>query len=101
METGGLNRRNLAEFGLKNLQFRRDIPWLRNPRFPSRGTATARNKVVRLDTGAHLARYGRCFERKSTSSSRIDEIPLPNVVPSVLYPDLDAAALEQYGRFLG
>jgi glyoxylase-like metal-dependent hydrolase (beta-lactamase superfamily II) len=32
--------------------------------------------------------------------TRIDEIPLPNIVPSVLYPDLDAGALEQYGCFL-
>lgn len=32
--------------------------------------------------------------------TRIDEIPLPNVVPSVLYPDLDPGALEEYGRFL-
>jgi glyoxylase-like metal-dependent hydrolase (beta-lactamase superfamily II) len=31
---------------------------------------------------------------------RIDEIPRPNVIPSVLYPDLDAGAFEQYGRFL-
>ena len=32
--------------------------------------------------------------------TRIDEIPLPNGVPASLYPDLDAGALEEYGRFL-
>jgi hypothetical protein len=30
----------------------------------------------------------------------LTEYLCPNVVPSALYPDLDAGALEQYGRFL-
>jgi hypothetical protein len=32
--------------------------------------------------------------------TRIDEMALPNGVPSSLYPDLDAGALEEYRRFL-
>ncbi len=42
----------------------------------------------------------KTFKIGTAAVTRIDEIPLPNVVPSILYPDLEARALEEYGRFL-
>ena len=42
----------------------------------------------------------KIYQIGAATVTRIDEIPLPNVVPFVLYPDLDSAAFEQYGRFL-
>ena len=42
----------------------------------------------------------KTYQIGAATVTRIDEIPLPNVVPSVLYPHLDADALEQFGRFL-
>ena len=42
----------------------------------------------------------KIYQIGTATVTRIDEIPLPDRVPSVLYPDLDAGALEEYGRFL-
>jgi glyoxylase-like metal-dependent hydrolase (beta-lactamase superfamily II) len=47
-----------------------------------------------------MQHLNKTYQIGSATVTRIDEIPLPNVAPSVLYPDLDAGALEQYGRFL-
>jgi glyoxylase-like metal-dependent hydrolase (beta-lactamase superfamily II) len=47
-----------------------------------------------------MQHLNKTYQIGSATVTRIDEIPLPNVVPSVLYPDLDAGALEQYGRLL-
>jgi glyoxylase-like metal-dependent hydrolase (beta-lactamase superfamily II) len=47
-----------------------------------------------------MQHLNKTYQIGSATATRIDEIPLPNVVPSLLYPDLDAGALEQYGRFL-
>ena len=47
-----------------------------------------------------MQHLNKIYQIGAATVTRIDEIPLPNVVPSVLYPDLDAGALEQYERFL-
>jgi glyoxylase-like metal-dependent hydrolase (beta-lactamase superfamily II) len=47
-----------------------------------------------------MQHLNKTYQIGSATVTRIDEIPLPNVVPFVLYPDLDAGALEQYGRIL-
>ena len=47
-----------------------------------------------------MQHLNKTYQIGTATVTRIDEIPLPNVIPSVLYPDLDAGALEQYGRFL-
>jgi glyoxylase-like metal-dependent hydrolase (beta-lactamase superfamily II) len=47
-----------------------------------------------------MQHLNKTYQIGSATVTRIDEIPLPNVVPSQLYPDLDAGASENYGRFL-
>jgi glyoxylase-like metal-dependent hydrolase (beta-lactamase superfamily II) len=47
-----------------------------------------------------MQHLNKIYQIGAATVTRIDEIPFPNVVPSALYPDLDAGALEQYGRFL-
>jgi glyoxylase-like metal-dependent hydrolase (beta-lactamase superfamily II) len=47
-----------------------------------------------------MQHLNKIYQIGSATVTRIDEIPLPNVVPSVLYPDLDPGAFEQYGPFL-
>jgi glyoxylase-like metal-dependent hydrolase (beta-lactamase superfamily II) len=47
-----------------------------------------------------MQHLNRIYQIGGATVTRIDEIPLPNVVPSVLYPDLDPGAFEQYGHFL-
>jgi glyoxylase-like metal-dependent hydrolase (beta-lactamase superfamily II) len=47
-----------------------------------------------------MQHLNKTYQIGAATVTRIDEIPLPNVVPTALYPDLDPAALEQYGRFL-
>src|SRR5260370_2307905 len=42
----------------------------------------------------------KTFKIGTAAVTRIDEIPLANLVPSILYPDLEARALEEYRRFL-
>ena len=42
----------------------------------------------------------KTYQIGAATVTRIDEIPLPNVVPSVLYPDFDAGALVHHGRSL-
>ncbi|HTD16719.1 MAG TPA: MBL fold metallo-hydrolase [Chthoniobacterales bacterium] len=48
-----------------------------------------------------MQHLNKTYQIGGATVTRIDEIPLPNVDPSVLYPDLEAGALERYGRFLG
>ena len=48
-----------------------------------------------------MQHLNKTYQIGAATVTRIDEIPLPNVVPSVLYPDLEAGALEHYERFLG
>ena len=48
-----------------------------------------------------MQHLNKTYQIGGATVTRIDEIPLPNVDPSVLYPDLDPSALERYGRFLG
>jgi glyoxylase-like metal-dependent hydrolase (beta-lactamase superfamily II) len=47
-----------------------------------------------------MQHLNKTYRIGTAAVTRIDEIPLPNVVPSTLYPDLEAGALEEYGRFL-
>jgi hypothetical protein len=47
-----------------------------------------------------MQHLNKTYQIGAATVTRIDELPLPNVVPSVLYPDLDAGALEQYGCLL-
>jgi glyoxylase-like metal-dependent hydrolase (beta-lactamase superfamily II) len=47
-----------------------------------------------------MQHLNKTYQIGTATVTRIDEIPLPNVVPSLLYPDIDAGVLEQYGRFL-
>ena len=47
-----------------------------------------------------MQHLNKTYQIGAATVTRIDEIPLPNVVPSQLYPDLDTGALENYGRFL-
>jgi glyoxylase-like metal-dependent hydrolase (beta-lactamase superfamily II) len=47
-----------------------------------------------------MQHLNKIYQIGKATVTRIDEIPLPNVVPSALYPDLDAGALEQYGPLL-
>ena len=47
-----------------------------------------------------MEHLNKTYQIGAAAVTRIDEIPLPNVIPSALYPDLDVGALEQYGRFL-
>ena len=47
-----------------------------------------------------MQHLNKIYQIGGATVTRIDEIPLPNVVPSVLYPDLDPGAFEQYGCFL-
>jgi glyoxylase-like metal-dependent hydrolase (beta-lactamase superfamily II) len=47
-----------------------------------------------------MQHLNKTYQVGAATVTRIDEMPLPNVVPSQLYPDLEAGALEQYGRFL-
>jgi len=47
-----------------------------------------------------MEHLNKTYQIGAATVTRIDEMPLPNVVPSQLYPDLDAGALEKYGRFL-
>ena len=47
-----------------------------------------------------MQHLNKTYQIGAATVTRIDEIPLPNVVPTALYPDLDPAALEPYGRFL-
>jgi glyoxylase-like metal-dependent hydrolase (beta-lactamase superfamily II) len=47
-----------------------------------------------------MQHHNPTYQIGTATVTRIDEMPLPNVVPSILYPDLDAGALELYGHFL-
>jgi glyoxylase-like metal-dependent hydrolase (beta-lactamase superfamily II) len=47
-----------------------------------------------------MKHLNKTYRIGAATVTRIDEIPLPNRVPSVLYPDLDAGAMEEYGHFL-
>src|SRR5260370_35439711 len=47
-----------------------------------------------------MEHLNKTFKIGTAAVTRIDETPLANVVPSMLYPDLEARASEEYGRFL-
>ena len=47
-----------------------------------------------------MQHLNKTYQIGAATVTRIDEIPLPNVIPTALYPDLDPAALEPYRRFL-
>jgi glyoxylase-like metal-dependent hydrolase (beta-lactamase superfamily II) len=47
-----------------------------------------------------MQHLNKTYQIGAATVTRIDEMPLPNVVPAQLYPDLEAGVLEPYGRFL-
>ena len=55
-------------------------------------------KLLKITQG--MRHTNKIYHVGTATVTRIDEMALPNGVPSSLYPDLDACALEAHGRFL-
>jgi glyoxylase-like metal-dependent hydrolase (beta-lactamase superfamily II) len=47
-----------------------------------------------------MQHLNKTYQVGAATVTRIDEMPLPKVIPTQLYPDLEAGALEQYGRYI-